>query len=70
MLEHSRGDRFIHEPALNQNAWPVLDSLRRLAAQPPGSDLFKFAHVDAVRSCNRLAWHLDKMAERLEECAT
>lgn len=66
MLEHSRGDRFVHEPALHQNAWPVLDSVRRLASQPGGSDLFKFARVDAIRSCNRLAWHLDHLIDRID----
>lgn len=65
LLEHSHGDRFLHEPAINQPAWPVLDPLRRLAKEKPGTDNFHFAHVDAVRTRNRLAWHLDLIAERI-----
>lgn len=65
MLEHSHGDRFVHEPALNQPVWPVLEPLRVLAAQSPGTDSFRFAHVDAVRACNRITWHLDHILERV-----
>ncbi|MCK4207099.1 M28 family peptidase [Brucella pituitosa] len=64
LLEHSHGDRFAHEPAINQPAWPALDALRRLAQEEPASEPFHFAYVDAVRSRNRIAWHLDLIAER------
>lgn len=63
MLEHSHGDRFTHEPAINQPAWPVLEPLRALSAAASGSDMFRFAHVDAVRARNRIAWHLDRIAK-------
>ncbi|MGU3401282.1 M28 family peptidase [Brucellaceae bacterium D45D] len=65
LLEHSHGDRFAHEPAINQPAWPVLEPLRRLAQEEPGSDAFHFAFVDAVRSRNRIAWHLDLIVARM-----
>jgi hypothetical protein len=61
MLQHSHGDRFIHEAAINQPIWPVLEPLRRLAATEPGSDRAKFAHVDAVRALTRIEWHLDQI---------
>lgn len=69
MLEHSHGDRFVHEPAINQGAWPVLDPLRLLSAQQPESDLFKFAQVGAVRALNRLVWHVEEMSVRLTRLA-
>lgn len=69
LLEHSHGDRFAHEPAINQPAWPVLDPLRRLAEAEPESDAFHFAYVDAVRSRNRIGWHLDFIAEGMKQDA-
>lgn len=62
LLEHSRGDRFVHEPALALPAWPVLEPLRILSAATPGTDFFRFAMVDAVRARNRIAWHLERTA--------
>ncbi len=62
LLEHSHGDRFVHEPALNLPAWPVLEPLRALAAAAPDTDIFRFAKVDAVRARNRIGWHIDRIA--------
>lgn len=62
LLEHSRGDRFVHEPALALPAWPVLEPLRILSEAAPGTDSFHFAMVDAVRARNRIAWHLERAA--------
>lgn len=69
MLEHSHGDRFVHEPAINQSAWPVLDPVRQLVAQAPDSNAFRFAQVGAVRALNRLVWHVEQMSERLTSLA-
>jgi hypothetical protein len=53
-LDYTRGDRFDHDAALPQNAWPSLDALRALAAAPSGSDDTRFALVAATRARNRL----------------
>jgi hypothetical protein len=53
-LDYTRGDRFDHDPALGQAAYPVLDPLRRLAAAAVASDAARFATVAARRACNRV----------------
>lgn len=53
-LDYVSGDRFSHDPALAQPAWPVLSPLRALAEAKPGSDAARFAAVSAMRACNRL----------------
>ncbi|MGH7210705.1 MAG: M28 family metallopeptidase, partial [Acetobacteraceae bacterium] len=58
-MDYTRGDRFEHDPALGQAAYPVLDPLRALAAAPAGSDEAHFRAVSAQRACNRLAFALD-----------
>jgi hypothetical protein len=80
-LDYAEGDRFAHDPALPQPAWPVLQSLRDLAAAESGSDEAKFLAVAAVRSRNRLlraledassavaALHPGQAAERLSSSA-
>ena len=54
-LDYTRGDRFVHDPALPLPPWSVLDPLRRLAAAPRGGDDERFAEVDAIRARNRIA---------------
>jgi hypothetical protein len=54
-LDYTRGDRFVHDPALPLPPWSVLEPLRRLAAAPRGSDDERFAAVDAIRARNRVA---------------
>ena len=54
-LDYTRGDRFVHDPALPLPPWSVLEPLRRLAATPRGSDDARFAAVDAIRARNRVA---------------
>jgi hypothetical protein len=53
-IEYTEGDRFTHDPALPQSAWPVLQSLRALAAAEPDSDMARLPAVQAQRSRNRL----------------
>lgn len=57
-MDYTRGDRFDHDPALNQAPYPVLDPVRRLAESPSGSDLQQFRLVAARRACNRLGFAL------------
>jgi hypothetical protein len=51
--DYTTGDRFSHDPALPQPAWPVLQPVRALAdtSQP---DAIRFATVDALRARNRM----------------
>jgi hypothetical protein len=57
-MDYTSGDRFGHDPALRQSAWPPLDSLRRLAGTVPGSADEKFLAVAATRDGNRMAYAL------------
>lgn len=54
-LDHTRGDRFAHDPALPLPAWPVLDPLRRLVSAPPGTDAAGLLAVSARQARNRVA---------------
>ncbi len=57
-LDYTNGDRFVHDPALPQSPWPVLDPIRALAAAPGD----RFAAVDAIRARNRLQHALRQRA--------
>ncbi|POR52681.1 M28 family peptidase [Bosea psychrotolerans] len=56
-LDYTRGDRFVHDPALSLPSWPILDPIRRLVSSAAG-DAARFAEVDAVRALNRLTHSL------------
>jgi hypothetical protein len=64
-LDYTSGDRFSHDPALSQPAWPMLDPLRRLAAAPVGTSQHYLAQVSAVRARNRVAFHLGEAVNAL-----
>jgi hypothetical protein len=64
-LDYTEGDRFKHDPALPQPAWPVLGPLRALAAAEPGSDRAKFLAVGATRAANRLRAAMDEVSALL-----
>jgi hypothetical protein len=51
--DYTTGNRFSHDPALPQPAWPVLQPIRALAdtSQP---DAIRFATVDALQARNRM----------------
>lgn len=51
-VDYTTGDRFRHDPALPQPAWPVLQPIRDLAAA--AEDAVPFAAVDALRARNRM----------------
>jgi hypothetical protein len=53
-LDYTDGDRFSHDPALPQSAWPALDQLRALCQAKPGSDEARFLAVGARRAANRV----------------
>jgi hypothetical protein len=66
-IDYTRGDRFDHDPALGQSAYPPLDPIRRLASAKDG-DEGKFAAVAAVRARNRIAHALDQANAALDGC--
>ena len=66
-LDYTEGDRFSHDPALPQPAWPALQKLRDLAAQKPGSDEARFVAVGAARARNRVLASLREAARALDE---
>ena len=53
-IAYTRGDRFTHDPALPQATFPVLDPIRRLAAEEADTGTAKFAAVAARRARNRV----------------
>ncbi|CAM5762929.1 M28 family peptidase [Bosea minatitlanensis] len=57
-VESSTGDRFGHDPALSQPAWPALQPLRALSKTQVNSDEACFSVVSAVRARNRVAYAL------------
>jgi hypothetical protein len=61
-LDYTEGDRFRHDAALPQPAWPVLQGLRELAAAAPDSDQAKFRAVSAARASNRLLHALEQVS--------
>jgi hypothetical protein len=66
-LDYTQGDRFSHDPALPQPAWPALRKLRDLAAQEPGSDKARFLAVGAARARNRVLSSLREADRALDE---
>jgi hypothetical protein len=65
-LDYTEGDRFIHDAALPQPAWPALQKLRDLAKARQGSDEERFLAVAARRARNRLAHHMHLAIEALD----
>ncbi|MBO1078846.1 M28 family metallopeptidase [Roseomonas haemaphysalidis] len=53
-LDFTSGDRFAHDPALPQPAWPVLEPLRALARAEEGSEAAHRLVVSARRTTNRV----------------
>ena len=65
-MDYTEGDRFVHDPALPQSPWPVLDPVRAWA-KAEGEEA-KFAMVDAVRARNRML-HALRQANRALDAA-
>jgi hypothetical protein len=64
-MDYTSGDRFDPDPALRQDAYPVLDPIRKFIVAPPGSDASLFAAVAARRAVNRVSCALDQANEAL-----
>lgn len=67
-LNYTSGERFHHDPALPQPAWPSLEGLRELARQPAGSAELPFHAVHARQTRNRVI-HAVREANRALEAA-
>jgi len=67
-LNYTSGERFHHDSALPQPAWPSLEGLRQLARQPVGSAESPFYAVHARQTRNRIA-HALREANRALEAA-
>ena len=65
-MDYTQGDRFVHDPALPQSPWPVLDPVRAWAEAE--GEAAKFALVDAVRARNRML-HALRQANRALDAA-
>ena len=58
--------RLAHDSALPHPAWPVLQSLRDLAATPEGTEEARLLAVSARRARNRMADALNRACAALE----
>ena len=67
-MDYTNGDRFDHDPALAQDAYPALQPLRRLAALPADSDEARFLAVGMIRARNRVCHALDLATGAMERC--
>jgi N-acetylated-alpha-linked acidic dipeptidase len=65
-LDYTSGDRFGHDPALPQTAFPVLDPLRLLVRMREGSEGARFAAVGAVRARNRIRGAIEEAIQIVE----
>ena len=65
-VDYALGDRFGHDPALAQNAYPALDPVRRLAGADPNSDEAAFLNVAIMRARNRVGDALRAAIRALE----
>ena len=63
-IDYTNGDRFAHDPALGQSAWPPLDPIRRLAGA--SGDQARFNAVAATRARNRIGHALDQAIAALD----
>ena len=59
-LDFTSGDRYRHDSALPAEPYQVLDPIRRLAEETPGTDGARFASVAARQSLNRVVAMLDE----------
>ena len=64
-LDYTQGDRFRHDPALEQHPWPSLQPLRHLA-DAAGTAEAPFRRVSALQASNRAAHALRLAIEALE----
>ncbi|MEW6082836.1 MAG: M28 family peptidase [Bacillota bacterium] len=60
------GDPFEHDDALPRGPVPMLDAVRAMLTNEPGSDGYLLYQVAAVRKVNRLLYCLDKASELVQ----
>jgi hypothetical protein len=65
-MDSTKGDRFVHDPALPQPGWPVLEPIRALSGLAEGTDAWHFQRVSATRAANRMLHALDTANATLE----
>ncbi|MAM14016.1 MAG: aminopeptidase [Rhizobiaceae bacterium] len=65
-LDFTAGDRYRHDSALPAEPYQVLDPIRRLAEETPGTDGARFASVAARQSLNRVVAMLDEALAALK----
>jgi hypothetical protein len=67
-VDYTEKDRFTQDPALAQQPYPGLQSIRRFASLDPESDEAKFLHVGMMRAHNRVAVALADAIRAIETC--
>lgn len=68
-MDSTKGDRFVHDPALPQPGWPVLQPVRALGKLEKGSDAWHFGAVSARQAANRMLHALNQANSILDEVA-
>lgn len=66
-MDYTRGDRFAHDPALAQPAWPVLLPVQQLAGLQDGDPRLPYQATSARRALNRLCFALREAARAAAE---
>jgi len=69
-MDYTEGDRFVHDAALPQPPWPVLQPLRDLAAAGNDPERSLFLAVSARRARNRMLYALRQANAALAEAST
>lgn len=67
-VDYTEGDRFDHDAALPQAAYPALQPLRDLARLKPDTAEAKFLGAGMKRACNRVSWALREANNSIARC--
>lgn len=65
-LDYTAGDRFVHDPALPQKPYPLLDCFRALAKVGEETGMVPFHQVECRRACNRIEHSLDRALRAMQ----
>lgn len=66
-VDYTSGNRFDHDPALPQSAFPSLQAIRRLKGVTPDTDAWHFLATSAMRAQNRVLVALRDATELLTD---
>lgn len=66
-INYTSGERFEHDPALPQAAWPSLDGIRQLARLERGNADIRFYVTHAARVRNRVSFALREALSAIED---